>query len=592
MSSYDDDDCDDGDDVELTNHGTRGKSRACHTGAKMRHSDANHLKQAAVNWGFCWTVMTLIAFLVLSVILAQERTSGHFTTHYWLNGNDDIDGDTFRSQNVSLVASCVVSVVLLISTIMLGWRTFNKLARADLRNGEGKWALGRKSAMARNHAVYEPIAVADALAFVMAAQEGGLANLWVMIIGAALSLAGDVLLPLLRLEVRSEKLKGSSGVAMLSYLLCKLMPFTLVIVSVAKYVPMTKVTAAIATYYAIMGLRVVLSFWMFMWPSLVYMFGGEAYDDGCARWVVERSDSDPDTGHRNSQAKEISEYTNDPKNTKKWRRNVFWVQIIGAFVCLVLFWITLSGTQWTLGDSDSGGRHVFARITMTTTTGPSGEIVTQFDRTYPLGQFAIPMQFALMMLLFFVLLFWRCWPGLRSTLGHYWQRGRDPFAEFAFGVADFFVVWTLLTITGTTEVAELIINGACILGSRMIWSETRKNSSFYFSLLAFLTGMLPFVQAAVNISLVTVRSNQQLWAVIVLFILYGVRDLVLYVILNHVETHVTVDGVDLRAKLRVLKPHHVVISRSIGNVIIRIVSMCVLYYTHALYDGWQIVNDK
>jgi hypothetical protein len=583
---YDDDGESEGLELATPTTGGHGGKKCCRsgcdTGASGDKHSHNYFKQAAVIWGFWWTLATLCAFLVLSIILAQERSSGYFTVHYWLNGNDSVDGDTLRSPAVSLITAAIVGTLLTVCTIVLGWRAYNKIAREDLRNGEGPF--GRMSAMARNYTVYEPIAIGDALAFVMAAQEGGLANLWVMVTGALLSLAGDTLLPMMRLEVTSGKLKGSSGVAMLSYLMCKMTPFTLVVASMAQFSIYNKFTAAIAVYYAIMGLRVVLSFWMFVWPSLVYTFGGGAHDDGWARFVVERSPTREERGRHTSQEK-IDAHVQDAK--AGWFKHIWWTQVVGTLICLILFILVTVGTQQTLGSGDSGGRHVFARITMISSTGPSGETVTQFDRTYPLGQFAIPLQFGLHTLLFFFLLMFPCWKGLRNGFQFYWQRGRDPFSEFGFGIADFFVVWTLLTVTGTTQAFELLINGMAILISRMMWSETRKDYSYHFSLMAFVVGMIPFIQAAVNVSLVTGRSNQQLWAVIVLFALYAIRDLVLYVILNHVGTHVG----DLRGKLRVLKPHHLVISRFLFNVAIRIVATVVLYYTHALYDGWQIVNS-
>ena len=549
-------------------------------------------------------VWTLIAVVVAGTVLLIDQKDKHVTVHYYLEGDDSVNGDTFRGVNAALWGTIVSASLLFLNLLTLFFR---------YRTGERDHPFAKTGQEQRfNLYSYFPVAVADGLMLLALSQSCGLALLWPMVYGTLGCVLGDFLLCMMRLSTDKgangqPKLVGSSFVSVIVYWMSKFTPYILIFACIGARHPGQNPVIAVSFYFAFLAVRVLFSGFAFLVP----MLSGTKKDTGAFRWVVMRVDGQASGGTTAEQSVRAYRDALDPY----WGRHVGTVMFWGSIISGIAYFIVQFQTQLGFGSGPRAGREVYERITWTVTSliEPYGETVfVQFDRTWPMGQYFVVLIFGLPMLFIFPLLhlFYRRSQGRFDSLWEdYWKHARDPYNAVVFGVCKFCAVWMLLSILGTTEFTSLLLGGLSTVYSSMLWAESRKNHSIGYSVLAVLAGLVPFVHAIVNYVCMVSTSKVELVALILLIIAHAAGEIFSFVVYNVSQTKDLNDGAvqalvaaypqfraaaerGIKDLYRVWNPSFVVAVRYALGLVFNFTAVICIYWLGGMHHGWEIVNNK
>jgi hypothetical protein len=234
-------------------------------------------------------------------------------------------------------------------------------------------------------------------------------------------------------------------------------------------------------------------------------------------------------------------------------------------------------TMTAFGLSNNVARKVFGRVTWTRSIRWNDAPTAELDRTWPILQVAVPLQFGLIMLFgIYQTVTWE------KTLKQ-WALASDYLNDFAYAVADFWAVWVVLNLTGTTELSELIFAGVAILACNAIITEARRQYPWYFSVAPCLLGLVPFIHAAINLANMAHHNDIELIGVIIFFAAYACRALVYFFFRFRTkgDIYYYFDG----------HPGTYVLARFFTDWIVRFCVVAV-WLGGGFDHGWQVINDK
>lgn len=579
-------------------------------------------------FGLLVSTLTTVTFIAAMAILVSEQKMDYFTVNYMVEGDVSANGDTFHNINIACWAFIVGTIV----GFVLFWPT--NLYRCWSGESTHVWA---STVNMFNFYTYFPIALLESLATLALLQSTGLAHFWTMVYSAVSVFGAEVVLCMTRVaqeetlasrirnddNKRQYKSAGSSSLSILTYLVCKLVPFCLMAVAVSQRWPGDKIGAAFIIMFSVVGARVLFTAACF-WKAIA--FSVKYSDHGWFRWIVLRNDKK--SYQENDDAANFRTFIRYTSGFGRPPRIGMWV---GTVVCLILFVFVTVNTQVDFRSGDRAGLNAFERITSVIYSNRGMTAHPQFDRTWGMGQVFLPIIFGLPALMMVPLIMLQCRrahasekvvtiPGtnVKATRKNYeswiedaWANARDPYNAFAFAVARGFIAWMLLSITGTTEYTELLMAMKLQLVSSMIWTETRKNSSAINALLATLTCLLPFVHATVNYTKEANSSNVELAAVIVLFCAFAFHELLtlwFYVDTPCGQTYYSIRSSDTLKELvkmgvypagttkvqgprRSFHPERVVLWRYVVNVALIITSTLMIYWLGGMHHHSEIQNS-
>lgn len=600
-------------------------------GADGYYLDSKY-QQRALNWALFINTMGFAVFVVAASLLTSDMgMKSHFTVNYMLEGDVTTNGNTYRAVNIAAWATITGTILGFICWVLLVVRRGKKETTTH--------AYFATSVSMFNFWSYMPVAVLETLITLALMQRVGLSHLWTLIYSGVALAAAEFILCTTRIareettesQIRGDpndkdyKAAGTTGFSILVYMVCKLVPYCLMSVAVSHYWPGAIVGAAFIVSFVWIGLRVLFT-------SLVMLHGiwfSGINGKGWFRWIILRPKGS-DTDHHAAKLRKFIQYTS---GFGKWPRRVMWV---GVVICMIGFILVTVQTNKPFGDGDRGGLHVYERITSVIYIDEGLTAKPQFDRTWEMGRVFLPLIFGLpfIMIIFLGIYQYRHdyapiesvtiegYTGYRrafsSWLEDAWHNARDPYNAFVFSVIRGFIVWMLLSTLGTTEYTELFMAMALQHLSGMMWAEMRKNGSHYYALLAVGSCLLPFVHATVNYSYEAVQSNVELAALIVLFAIFGAHEIITYVLytdnfLARSKYYAEYDrdgkpanamaqlvewgiytGDEGRkgrdAQVRSFHPDRVVAVRYVGNIVLVLTSVTMLYWLGAMHRANEISN--
>ena len=627
----------DGIDLETRYKGSRSEKRRLKSsgdsgeGGGSGYLVDSRYQMRALHWALFINIFTFAVFVTSMSLLYSDMQQDHFTVNYMLEGDVSVNGDTYRHVNFAAWGIWIGIAAGLVSVVLLCVR----------RSGreENTHHLFASSVSMFNFWTYAPVGLMEMLLTLALIQRVGLAHLWTIVYSGVTLFAAEFILCSTRIareettesQIRGDpsnkeyKSAGTTGFSVLAYICCKLVPYCLMAVAVAKYWPGAVVGAAFIVAFVWIGFRVLFTA-VCMWWGIMFS-GIQGY--GMFRWIILRPKSS-DTDHRAAKLRKFIQYTT---GFGKWPRRVMWGGII---ICMLGFILVTIETNTPFGDGDRGGLHVYERITSTIYTDGGVTAKVQFDRTWEMGRIFLPMIFGLpfIMIIFLGIYQFRHdyaedeqitiegFTGTRKAFSSWledaWHNARDPYNAFVFSVIRGFIVWMSLSVLGTTEYTELFMGMLLQLLSGMMWAEMRKNGSALYALLAVGACMLPFVQAIVNYCYMVNPSNVELAALIVLFVTFAAHEIVTFILytntfLTHVtyRAHFSRDKEPLNAmaqlvewgiyteeegergvksQVRSFHPDRVVAVRYVGNIILVLVSVTMLYWMGAMHRANEISN--
>lgn len=590
----------------------------------------------ALKFGVILQWFTLGAFVLVMCLLVADQKGDWWTINYLLEGDTSVNGDTYRTVNLATLVFAIGAV----PAFILACLNSHRLKNSD-RYGYAK------TAHMFNALNYGPVALMDAFAALAILQSCGLGHLWTLIYSTVSVFMADVVLCMTRISMvetrtsvqkrstnsaKASKLK-SEGSTMLSvwvFLICKLVPFILSGVAVSAHWPGALPATAFIVYIVWLGIRVLFTSTVLTW-RLCSNDTSNA-DHGAFRWIIMRpagSKMNDDTDAFRKAVDIINGFGTRPLA----------VMFIGSLISTLMFVLTMIETQIAFGSGDRGGKNVVERISSVIYTNGGLTQVAQFDRTWPMGQVFVPLQFALPMVMI-VPLFLLLWTRMRapqamvvvgkgqaakkyptrsynSTLERQWMNARDPGHSGVFAITNGCGVWMLLSITGTHEYTELLSALTLQLVSGMMWAESRKSYSVSYAALATFVCLLPFSHSAMNYARASDHSNIELTAMLVMFIAVGIREISSWLLYLSSETkdtsshkgccsnyshdlHALVNLGEIDAKdakegitgyYRSWHPDRVVAWRYAINLLVNFAFVLVIYWLGTMHRGTDINNN-
>jgi hypothetical protein len=441
--------------------------------------------------------LVLVTAVTSGALLVNEYTDTHWTVHYWLEGDNAANGDTFRHISMVIPAFTISVTIMLASVVLLVLRLTE-----DCNGIMAGW-----SNYSNNAVIHGCIGLSDAFITLIFTQVTGNSNLWAMVYVAILTLFGDLIGVAIRIYWDSQGRRGgSSWWAPFLYLSVKMTPLVLLAVSADRLGLTTNIKAAFWLFFAVTALRVTIMFVAQIMAIMSYTRNVRLY-----RWLVMQpnaKEAATNLDARNQLFGQLKK-TTATTNTRVYLGVVLFLNL----TCTLIF--TLFAT---VGCGNSVCRQVYERITFTLTETGGQTTDVQFDRTWGVLEVAIPFQFGMLVFMgaFYLI-----------AVRHFqlaWVNVGDFLHDLCFGVADFFTVWVILNMTGTTELAELLLGSTLILACDMLFAESRSKYPWYFAMIPSLVTLLPFAHASCNVAMLQNRSKQELAWAIVMFVAYGLRS--------------------------------------------------------------------
>ena len=449
-------------------------------------------------------VLTLIMFCFFTAsasLVFNEYKSDNWTIHYWLEGDDSINGDSWSSANVGLWGGICAIIVLGLSLVVFASRTFCKFGRFGASWGPVK----------NNLAVWGPLALGQAFMTMAFTQVTGTSNLWSIVYMGAFALMSDWVGVSLRVLWKENRRYGSGLLGLLAYLGMKSLPLIYLALCATRNGLSTNITAAYWLFFAASTIKLCWFVGVFALAMIT-----PHHNNLHVKLVFQSVDAyhNPLTVDVGPQ-KDTRGSLHSKKSLKKAVKYFMIFLLLANMVCVVLFSV---GT--TVGFQDTN-RKVYERVTWTLTK-PTANAVTynvEFDRVWGVLQVALPIQFgALFLVLCYHLIFF-------DSFYNHMLNGSDVLSDMAYAVGDFFIVWATLNMTGTTEFSELLSASFLAFACCVVLIEARREYEWYFTLVPTLTFLLPMCHAAVNIAMLATRSSQELDLTALTFVVLGLRQL-------------------------------------------------------------------
>lgn len=457
-------------------------------------------------------VLVMATAVVSGALVVNEYKDTHWTVNYWLEGDNSLNGDTLRHISMVIPAFVISVTILTANVLILGLRWHGDCEFKFMEN----W-----SNYSNNALIYGCIGVSEAFITLFFTQVVGNSNLWAMIYVTVLTLLGDLIGVAIRIywvqrKNEPDQRGGSSWWAPLLYLCVKMTPLVFLAVSADRVGLPTNVKVAFWLFFGVTTFRVCL---MFVAQMLAIMSCSSQWNlYRCL--VMQPNVKASDDQRQQSQDQSVSRtryrlaQALDNEKTKNKTRIYLGLVMFLNFACTLIFtFFTQLGCT-----GRSVCREVYERLTYTLTLSGGESVAVQFDRVWPVLQVAVPFQFGLLTLVAgFYLVAVR-----QFQLA--WVNVADFMHDLCFAVADFFFVWVILNMTGTTELSELLLGATLILACNMLFAESRSKYPWYFALIPSLAALLPFAHASSNIAMLQNRSNQELAWTIVAFVCYAIRN--------------------------------------------------------------------
>ena len=532
-------------------------ARAVRTDAP--HPEDSSVRAAYLRWTFWLTLALFMAYTAAASVLFNEYTTTSWTTHYWLEGDDSLNGDANSNINVPFWAGITGICVLLISLV----GGYGGRAHFNLDH-DHKW-----SRTTNNLVIWGPISLANALLTAAFIQCTGSSNVWVIIYGLVHSFAADWLgcsMRVVWLPVGNPsvlKRFGSGWIALMMYLCLRSSIIIYLAICAARNGLSTNVTAAFWVFFSFSVIQTCLIagayFWAFVNPEHGFVHAKFVLQPLAS--YTELPATDTNNSYRDAVVKVIT--------TKRLR--ITWS---------VVAVLTMAATiVFTVG-TNVFARRVYERITWTLTK-PNENGMTfnvEFDRVWGVLQVALPLQFGLPFLVSMIQLFWvKYYQGMIA-------KASDTLNDTAFGIADFWVAWATLNYTGTTEFPELFFGSLLVFCCTLLLTEARREYPWYFTLVPTAALLLPFIHAVINVKCLDNRSNQELILSVITLVLYGLRQFFFFALRYKPSKK---PGVYFTAA----EAHKYVFWRYIFNFCMRFILVAV-WLSNAFHHGDDIQNNK
>lgn len=444
------------------------------------------------------TCVVLCTVVTAGALVANEYTDTHWTIHYWLEGDNSLNGDTFRHISTIIPAFTIAGACLLINILFISLQLWEK-EECGLHCSE--WGSYRQNAMMQGL-----VGVAEALITLIFTQVTGNSNLWAIIYVGFLSLFGDLIGASIRVFFNERGTRGgSSRWAPIMYLCVKMTPLVFLAISADRIGLPTNVKVAFWLFFSMTTFRVTVM-------ALAQLAATFKMQKLYRHLLMQPIAADMPTAAEIAAREKTRDALATPRATYNQR------MFLGAAV-FINFALTLSFILVSnLDHTSSVSRQVYERITWTLTHAGGEAYHVEFDRVWGVLQVAVPLQFGLLMVMgvFYAIFI--------DHVRYAWTNVADFFHDLCYAVGDFFFVWVILNMSGTTELSELLLGSTLIFACDMLFAESRSRYSRWFMLVPSLVGLLPFAHASSNIAMLQNRSRQELAWTIVAFVAFFIRN--------------------------------------------------------------------